>query len=176
MLFKGSHAANAANGTTGHWVGLERHSNGSLGFIIDDNVTKSETRLSDANAYFDGNWHHAAAVRDFAGKTLTLYIDGKQVSQATGIKTGAIADNNEPLLLGCSDETARPYEGLLDEVIIHPTALSADTVVDAFSGITLRKATGHDAQSITNGIQPGVYVLVIETPGAEMETYKFVKK
>lgn len=202
MLFKGSHSANTANGTTGHWVGLERHSNGSLGFIIDDNVTKSETRLSDANAYFDGTWHHAACVRNYADKTLTLYLDGKQVAQTTGVKTGAIADNNEPLLIGCSDETARPYEGLLDEVIIHPTALTADevmqsyktlaessveeiiatqadatyTVVDAFTGIVMRKAAGHDARSITNGIQPGVYVLVVEAPGAEMETYKFVKR
>ena len=71
------------------------------------------------------------------------------------------------------------YKALAESSICEIIATQADatyTVVDAFSGITLRKATGHDAQSITNGIQPGVYVLVIETPGAEMETYKFVKK
>ncbi|MCM1293829.1 MAG: LamG domain-containing protein, partial [Bacteroides sp.] len=116
------------------------------------------------------------------------------------VTTGAIADNNEPLLIGCRDETARPYEGLMDELTIHPKALSADeimqsyknlsssiqeimatqadatyTVVDAMSGIMVRRAKGEAAANITKGIAPGVYVLVVEAPGAKMETYKFVK-
>ncbi|MDE5750991.1 MAG: LamG domain-containing protein, partial [Duncaniella sp.] len=117
------------------------------------------------------------------------------------VKTGAIADNNEPLLLGISDEAARPYDGVMDEFVIYPRALTADevkadynvlaesnlqeviatsensvyTVVDAFSGMRIRTAAGSAAATITNGLTHGVYVLVIETPGAEMETYKFVK-
>ena len=201
LFFKGSHSANSAAGTTGHWIGIERHSNGALNFSIDDNVTKTETKLADANYVFDGKWHHIACVRDFANKTDYLYVDGVEKAKTTAVKTGAINDNNEPMLIGISDETARPYDGLMDELVIHPRALSADevlasytslaqsniqeviatsenavyTVVDAFSGITVRRAKGADASSITNGLAHGVYVLVIETPGAEMETYKFVK-
>ncbi|MCM1521093.1 MAG: LamG domain-containing protein [Muribaculaceae bacterium] len=200
LFFKGSHSANAANGTTGHWVGIERHSNGSMGFIIDDDVNKKEVRVSDANAYFDGQWHHFAGVRNFAEKTLEIYLDGELKNTTTGVSTGAIADNNEPLLIGCSDETARPYEGMIDELIIHPKALTADeikqsytnlsssiteviatrddatyTIVDAMSGIMVRRAKGGDASTITNGISAGIYVLVIEIPGEKMETYKFIK-
>ncbi|MDE5749257.1 MAG: LamG domain-containing protein, partial [Duncaniella sp.] len=76
LYFKGSHAANASTGTTGHWIGLERHSSGALTFAIDDNVNKSDTKLADANYVFDGRWHHIACVRNFADKTNTLYVDG----------------------------------------------------------------------------------------------------
>ncbi len=200
MFFKGSHAANESLKTTGHWVGLERK-NDYLCFSIDDNVNKADCKLANANAYFDGEWHHVACVRSFADATTTLYLDGKQVAQTTGVKTGAIADNNEPLLLGISDEVARPYDGLLDEFIIHPSAMSAEDVyaayksidrtgiadievdgsvarwmvVDAMSGRMVRSAIGEDASSLTSNLAPGVYIMV-KMQGSAREIYKFVKR
>lgn len=199
IFFKGSHAANESMKTTGHWMGLERK-NGYLCFSIDDNVTKTDCKLADANAVFDGKWHHVACVRDFAGKTITLYIDGKQAVQ-TADKTGALADNNEPLLLGISDEAARPYDGLLDEFVIHPSALTPEEVlasynslaqsgiddimtgstearwmvVDAMSGRLIRSSVGLDSASLTDNVAPGVYIIV-KTLGNSREVYKFVKR
>lgn len=198
LFFKGSHSANTATGATGCWIGLERHSNGSLNFAIDDNATKTDCRLADANRVFDGKWHHVACVRDIENGLLLLYVDGEEAARSTD-KTGAIADNNETLLIGISDEVARPYDGVIDEFVIHPMAMSADdvraaynalaessikeiiatspnalyTVVDAMSGRLVRQARGADAATITSGLATGVYVIVIEAEG-KREVYKFV--
>ncbi len=201
VFFKGSHTANEMNGTTGHWIGLERHSSGALLFTIDDNVNKTDCKLANANSYFDNQWHHVACVRSYEAKTMKLYIDGVERASATGVKTGALLDNMEPLRLGISDEAARPYDGMMDEFVIHPKAMTAEevkdaylslagsgideilateadavyTVVDAFSGMIMRRAEGHSAASVTAGLVPGIYVLVVESPRG-METYKFVKR
>ena len=202
IVFKGSHARNEANGTTGNWVGLERHSSGSLNFTIDDDVKKTDCKLADANYIFDGKWHHIACVRNYAETRTLLYVDGALAASNNAVATGALADNNEPLRIGISDEVARPYEGAIDELIIHPRALTAEEVkdsfdalnpssgiveviataadatyyvVDAMTGRTLSTRKGHDARTITAGLETGVYVLVIETPQGT-ETYKFVKK
>ena len=198
LIFKGSHAANESTGATGHWVGLERR-NGYLCFSIDDNVNKTDCKLANANAYFDGSWHHVAMVRDFAGKTTRLYLDGKQAALASNVATSAIADNNEPFRLGISDETARTYDGDLDEVTISPVAMTAEdvlnaynevagidnivadsaisrlTLVDAFTGRIIRTLTGDNYASLIDGVTPGVYVVVVERTGS-FETYKYVVK
>lgn len=202
IFFKGSHSANASTGTTGCWIGLERK-NGYLCFSVDDNSVKTDCKLADANYAFDGNWHHVACVRDAEQGVNLLYIDGTEVARAN-CKTGAIADNNEPLLLGISDETSRPYDGAIDEFILSPGAMSAEdvkaayqalagagindiiaesnadtrcTVVDAMSGVIIARATGADAVERMMGspLAKGVYLLVVEN-GGKHEVYKYVRR
>ena len=69
----GTHNKANVDGGTGNWIGLERKKNDKnnyLCFSIDDDAKKSDCKLDDATAVFDGNWHHIAAVRDFAAKTM----------------------------------------------------------------------------------------------------------
>lgn len=199
ILFKGSHAENAAMGTTGHWIGLERKNN-YLDFVVDDNINKTDCQLADANYAFDGKWHHIVCVRDYPAQELILYIDGKEVKRATGVKTGALADNNEPLLIGISDETARPYEGLIDELVIRPVVMTPDevlasylalaesgienvvndanalyTVVDIYTGAIIRQAYGVNRIDIMDNVAPGAYALVIDKNG-KREVFKFIRR
>lgn len=201
IFFKGSHSANASTGTTGHWIGLERR-NGYLCFSIDDNVTKTDCKLSDANSAFDGKWHHIACVRDVEQEMTLLYIDGKEAARATGVKTGAINDNNEPLMLGISDETTRPYEGMLDEFVIAPGAMSAEDVmaaykalaesgiteavadgaaviscmvVNAYTGAIVSEGRGDCVAELIERLAPGVYAVAIETANGT-EIYKYLKR
>ena len=57
IFHKGSHAANEATGATGHWVGIELK-NAVLYFAIDDNVTKSQAYVKEADQWFNDEWHH----------------------------------------------------------------------------------------------------------------------
>lgn len=95
----------------------------------------------------------------------------------------------------------RTYDGLLDELTVYPYVLSAEdvkanydklapssveeiiavsgnaefTVVDAFSGRVVKTAKGEAGKGITEGLEKGVYVLVIDN-GSAKETHKFIKK
>ncbi len=200
IFFKGSHSANATTGTTGNWIGLERR-NGYLCFSIDDDVVKSDCKLADASGVFNDKWHHVACVRDVEQGMTLLYVDGKEVARNAAVNTGAIADNNEPLRLGISDEINRPYEGLLDEFIITPVAMSADDimatynalaesgigiaaidsdailacmVVDAFSGVVVCEGNGDCVAELMERVAPGVYLVAVKS-AAGTEVYKYIK-
>lgn len=192
----GSHNKTNVEGGTGNWIGLERKA-GYLCFSIDDDKNKKDCKLEDASAAFDGNWHHIAAVRDFAGKTLTLYVDGQEAQKLEGVTTGALVQSEtEFMYIGGDDELSvaagqdvhRTFAGCIDELVITPKALSADeveakydllklsgiedvtfnnenavyTVVDAMTGIIVRTAVGLDREDIIDGLDKGIYILVVE--------------
>lgn len=95
----------------------------------------------------------------------------------------------------------RTFNGEIDELTIYPFVLSAEevkanydsmdlsaveeiiaanvnsefTVVNAFSGETVKKAKGDSCKGITEGLEKGIYVLVIDN-GTTKETRKFIKK
>lgn len=195
VFHKGSHTRDAANGTTGCWVGLELK-NDVLYFAIDDDATKSQAYAKNASQWFDNQWHHIALVRDTNAKLLTLYADGKAV--ATGAdNTGAIADNDEPLILGNVGVNFNNFfTGALDDFSIYEGAMTASAVRDAYehpeSAITEISASapasymvvnamsgriitrGTDAAAVTADLAPGVYILVEQTASGT-EAYKFVK-
>ncbi|MCM1356670.1 MAG: LamG domain-containing protein [Staphylococcus sp.] len=202
LLCIGTHNTTNVAGGTGNWIGIERK-NGYLSFSIDDNVTKTDSKLDDASAAFDGEWHHIACVRNFAGKTMKLYVDGKEVATTSSVKTGALNfSDTELFFIGGDDEAGhRTFAGDIDELTIHPKALSPEeieehynlfrlseiedivagsttaryTVVDAFSGRILRTAVGTDRSDIIDGLQQGIYILVVED-GKNLRSYKFVKQ
>ena len=194
----GSHNKTNVAGGTGNWIGLEVK--GGTTFAIDDDVNKSDTKGKDIN---DGEWHHVACVRDFAGKKITLYIDGEEAASNTGVSTKAINySDSEFLYIGGDDESGRGLQGVIDEFIIYPEALSPEvinehyqlyrlaeieeiivngsgnsrfTVVNAMSGIIVCSAVGEDRSDIIDSLHPGVYILVVEN-GSKIENYKFIKR
>ncbi len=146
----GTHNTTNIEGGTGNWIGLERKkdaNNNYLSFSIDDNVTKTDCKMTEADNLFDGNWHHIACVRNMAAKTMTLYIDGQEAASVANVGTGAINFSaTEIFFIGGDDEQAnpkngakanRPFTGLLDEFVIYPKALSADEVNEHYSLLRL---------------------------------------
>lgn len=84
-----------------------------------------QTNVDDPAAIVVGTWYHVVATYD--GATLKLYKNGVLVasSAVTGVFTGATS----PLLLGrYNGSTGFEWNGLLDDVAIYPTALSASQV------------------------------------------------
>ncbi|MDE6380753.1 MAG: T9SS type A sorting domain-containing protein [Muribaculaceae bacterium] len=95
----------------------------------------------------------------------------------------------------------RTFNGSIDELTIYPFVLSKEevlanyeklapsaveeiiavrgnadfTVVDAFTGRIVKYAKGEAGKGITNGLEKGIYVLVIDN-GSYKETHKFIKK
>lgn len=47
-----------------------------------------------SSAYDDNNWHHVAAVINYASDTITIYVDGSNVSQSGTISFTATATSN----------------------------------------------------------------------------------
>jgi chitodextrinase len=73
------------------------------------------------NALAANTWSHLALTYD--GATLRLYVNGTQVaSQAT---TGAITTSTNPLQIGGDSLWGQYFQGLIDEVRVYNTALTA---------------------------------------------------
>ena len=194
----GSHNKTNVEGGTGNWIGLEVK--GGTTFAIDDDVIKTDAKGKDIN---DGEWHHVACVRDFAGKKIILYIDGEEAASNTAVTTNAInCSDSEFLYIGGDDESGRALKGIIDEFVIYPTALSPEqinehyqlyrlsdieeimlngsgtsrfTVVNAMSGIVMGSAIGENRHDIIDSLDPGIYILVIQN-GEKVENYKFIKR
>ena len=193
----GSHNKTNVEGGTGNWIGLEIK-NGTH-FTIDDDKTKTDCAAGDIN---DGEWHHIACVRDYAAKTMRLYIDGEEAAAKEGVATlGINCSATELLYIGADDEANRNLSGAIDEFIIYPKAPSAEevaehyqlyrlseiediiigsanaryTVVNAMNGMIMRTAVGADREDILDGLAQGIYILVVED-GKSIESYKFVKR
>ncbi len=95
----------------------------------------------------------------------------------------------------------RTFNGTIDELTIYPHVLSAEeikanydrlapsaveeiiaesgnadfTVVDVFSGRIVKTAKGAGGKGITQGLDNGMYILMVEN-GSSKETHKFIKK
>ena len=95
------------------------------------------TALSSSNSLNDGNWHHAAAVRDNAANLLRLYIDG--VEDVTVDITGMDSlDSTRSAVLGAvlREDTGLPveeYTGDIDDPRYYSRALSADEIQTIFT-------------------------------------------
>jgi hypothetical protein len=75
-------------------------------------------------AAIDTNWHHVVATYDNA--TAKLYVDGSIAASSSS--TIHLTANSLPLSLGRTNGGSSYYGGLLDEVAVYPTALSAARV------------------------------------------------
>ena len=111
-----------APGADTHWYRLGFDNTGLLEFVADtgDAVGARESVIWDAGS-LDG-WHHVAGVRDFAAKTLRIYVDAAQVAERPFAFTTEV--NPQNLVMGMrGDATAEPYYGVIDEVGLFNTAL-----------------------------------------------------
>ena len=83
------------------------------------------------NVRLDDNvWHHGVGVYD--GGTLKMYVDG--VLRASAAKTGSVNAGSRVPVVGLNHYHSSPYPavafpGVVDEVAIYPTALSAARVL-----------------------------------------------
>ncbi len=132
ILHTGSHAKNDATGATGNWMGFELK-NAVLYFAIDDDVTKSQAYVKEADKWMNDEWHHVVGVRDAFAHKLYLYVDGELV--ATGDdNTGAIACQNENFVIGNSNVGFdNPFAGALDELYVYRGAMPAEKVAERFA-------------------------------------------
>ena len=88
-------------------------------------------RVGDAvgGTYTVGQWGHLVAVYDANAATATLYVDGQQVAQATGI-TGYVPNPSFPMSVGGYwDGSQNPFVGDIDEFAFYATALSSAQVL-----------------------------------------------
>lgn len=82
----------------------------------------------------DGNWHHIAVVVDRVATTVKLYVDGslnKTVSH--NAQTASLSATN---FFGQEPAGGERFNGLLDEVAVYPTALSAERITAHYNAGT----------------------------------------
>ncbi len=95
----------------------------SLGLNVGGYV-ECDANLAPANAA-DGAWHHCAAT--FDGSSMRVFLDGRQVGfleRKGNLETSASA----PAFIGSSGGTGEHFQGLLDDLRIYDTALSAEQI------------------------------------------------
>jgi len=99
---------------------------GKLRFLVSDGVV--EKAVTASTLVNDGQWHHAAAVRDArvpGSKALRLFLDGVLLTNITDTTTQSLA-NAQPLNIGRFGAAAtRNLTGDIDLVRITPEALDA---------------------------------------------------
>jgi WD40 repeat protein len=85
-------------------------------------IAASTATISDTTS-----WHHVAATK--SGTAVHLYIDGKDVTGTVTNKT--LVNNTQPLLLG-QNAGSGWLNGVLDEVALYKTALTANAIANHF--------------------------------------------
>jgi hypothetical protein len=73
-------------------------------------------------------WHHVAAVYDNSSGAMIQYLDGAPV-HSTAV-TGSFTADSFAVYVGCAGLRKQMFKGLLDEIVIYPTALSAEQIAD----------------------------------------------
>jgi sialidase-1 len=104
------------------WFRVE---NGKLRFLVSDGSAELAATAA-APLVNDGQWHHAAAVRDTrspVAKLLRLYLDGVLLTNIVDVTTNSLA-NGQPLNVGrFGNSSTRNLTGDIDMVRITPKAL-----------------------------------------------------
>jgi hypothetical protein len=114
------------------------NSTGVVCFGIDDDSTwNPDDEVCDSNSTADSNWHQVEAVKSEGSQSITLYIDGKQVSQKTSLSaTGSLSGNSPTFYVGIdADGTSSPWNGFIDQVKIYNFARTSDQAKTDFINI-----------------------------------------
>jgi hypothetical protein len=107
-------------------------------FQFEDGNTQSQYMYRETtSAINDGNWHHLVATYDGTNALsgMSLYVDGATVATITG-QAGVLGSlmTTEPLFIGKRHGTTNvKFDGILDEVAIYGSELSAAKILDHYN-------------------------------------------
>ncbi|MDH5378372.1 MAG: GDSL-type esterase/lipase family protein, partial [Gammaproteobacteria bacterium] len=121
-----------SNTTDGYELGL---SSSGVVFVRFNQPSSGNTyRLNSLSNYptDSSTWMHVVATYD--GAEIKLYING--ALESTKAATLSIAKNNLSLAFGAQHDGLYPYAGMLDEIHVGPTALTALEVADLYASAT----------------------------------------
>jgi hypothetical protein len=93
------------------------------------NVGGTSNAVGTVAGLLAGTWYHV--VLSYDGSTMRLYLNGTLNAQASSALVEV--SNTGPLVIGGSSDGTNFYSGLLDEVAIYPTVLSAQQVQEHYN-------------------------------------------
>lgn len=107
-----------------------------------------QVTYSNANAYTANEWHYYAYTFNVAGSNvdISFYVDGK-LNKTVSYTTGYSASYGSSFILGAFSSSSFYYSGLLDEVKIYNSALTAEEIKIDYNrnAATVMGALGTDA-------------------------------
>ena len=122
--------------------------------------TKTER---DSGTYTANTWHHIVAT--FDGTTIILYDNGKISSGAVTARDALgrnfAPDLVSPLLIGSGGNQNNPFGGIIDEVAIYNTVLTAQQVTNHFFAQTTNTPASFYATTVV-GDHPTIYLRLDE--------------
>jgi hypothetical protein len=122
--------------------------------------TKTER---DSGVYSANTWHHLVAT--FDGTTMTLYDNGKPTSVAVTARDALgrnfAPDLVSPLLIGSGGNQNNPFGGIIDEVAIYSTVLTAQQVTNHFNAQSTNSPASFYATTVV-GDHPIIYLRLDE--------------
>jgi hypothetical protein len=96
-------------------------------YLVIYGASSSQTEVLGSKDVCDNVWHQIASVRSIADDKAYLFIDGCLNNSATDATTGSSANGNS-LYFGSYNGSSLWYGGSLEEVMITPTALTANQI------------------------------------------------
>ena len=132
-----------ASGKIGNWVFGTRISGGGAGaelYMLGDSLRvggRSQIAdpyvRSDYRFTADNDWHHVAAVLDYANNHIRLYLDGQEQTALShagsfGLNSYAYTGSSQPDSIGRSPDGVYRFGGDLDNIQIYGRVLTADEV------------------------------------------------
>ena len=138
-----------------HVFSFQHFENNYLSFSIDGRTTKYA--LGDINAISYGQWNHVVCVLDGSlsgADRIKIYINGVDETTVTSIGTfTALQNASGGLIIGEEPQSAyNPYKGLLDEVALFNTALSAEKITQIYDATSVVDGVPQTANLFTGGL------------------------
>jgi hypothetical protein len=127
-------------------------------------------RVGDAvgGTYTVGQWCHLVAVYDASAATATLYVDGQQVAQSTGI-SGYVPNPSFSMSVGgYSDGSQNPFVGDIDEFAFYTSALTSAQVLAHYqNGTNAARSVSYSSLVKSDG---AVEYLRLDEPAVNVAT------
>jgi Concanavalin A-like lectin/glucanases superfamily/Immunoglobulin domain len=118
--------------TNNNGLVIEQNPDGSVG------VTNVGVVVSTSSSVSDNNWHHIAVVFDqTVNGYADIYVDGALQVSAGNIFGGWSWQSGQLIQLGLSQNTAQPFNGMLDDVRVYNRALTDSEIASVFSSDAL---------------------------------------
>jgi len=112
--------------------GLLNNASGQMELVAYNLSASSSVVITTSSAYNDGNWHHIVAIYDPSGN-FKIYVDGSQ--QATSSTSITMGNSSNALIFGKKFDVSAEYDGLIDQVRIFNTVLSASEVTSLYNEV-----------------------------------------